>query len=95
MNAGVAMSVSNRFASSLAMFLLAPAAYAAESPDAAAQSVIQRYSLEESEAPARERAGWHKPKRILVGGQAAPLIASLKAAAPDVEFIAARPNDAA
>ena len=95
MNAGVAMSVSNRFASSLAMFLLAPAAYAAESPDAAAQSVIQRYSLEESEAPARERAGWHKPKRILVGGTAVSLIPTLKAAAPDVEFMAARPNDAA
>jgi phosphoglycerate dehydrogenase-like enzyme len=89
------MSAPIRFLASLALLLLIPAAHAAESPDPAAQDVIQRYSLQESEAPAKERAGWHKPRRILVGGYATEMIGALKAAAPDVEFIAVHAGDAA
>ena len=89
------MPAPNRFAASVTMLLLLAAAHAAESPDPVAQSVIERYSLEESAAPVKERAGWHKPRRILVGGMATQMIGSLKAAAPDVEFISARAGEAA
>ncbi|HEY4366567.1 MAG TPA: D-2-hydroxyacid dehydrogenase [Steroidobacteraceae bacterium] len=88
------MSALARISSSLVLFLLALTVRAAESPDPLAQDLIQRYSLEESEAPVKERAGWHKPRRILVGGMATQMIPALKASAPDVEFIPVRSAEA-
>ena len=69
-------------------------AHGADAPSQAA-SVIERYGLEESQTPVRERSGWRKPRRILIGGfaaQAAPAIAAL---APDIEFVVAKPGEIA
>ncbi|GFE78974.1 2-hydroxyacid dehydrogenase [Steroidobacter agaridevorans] len=60
-----------------------------EAAESSAANVIERYDLQEADTPVKERKGWRKPKRILVGGMASRLGAELKAAAPDVEFIAA------
>jgi phosphoglycerate dehydrogenase-like enzyme len=64
---------------------------AAQGADSTAKSgVVAQYGLEESATPVRERKGWRKPKRILIGGmaaQAAPRIASMS---PDVEFVTAQ-----
>jgi phosphoglycerate dehydrogenase-like enzyme len=56
----------------------------------AAESVIERYQLEEDKQPVRERPGWRKPTRILIAASAAPFLDRLKAAAPGVEFIVAQ-----
>ena len=45
--------------------------------------------------PVRERAGWRKPKRILVGGFVGQMIDELRKDFPDIEFIAARPGEIA
>lgn len=66
--------------------LLAAAANAAETSTA---SVVEHYGLHEGDTPVKERKGWSKPKRILVGGFAAQIGPALRAAAPDVEFIVA------
>lgn len=60
-----------------------------EAAQSSAANVIEHYQLEEADAPVKERKGWRKPKRILIGGGAARLASELKAAAPDVEFIVA------
>ena len=65
---------------------LACQAHAADS--GAAQSVSERYQLEEAPSPVRERAGWKKPQRILVVGSA-QLAGELKAIAPGVEIVQA------
>jgi phosphoglycerate dehydrogenase-like enzyme len=57
--------------------------------------VIQRYQLEQSEQPAKERAGWRKPEKILVGGFVSQMVGELRSAYPDIEFIAARPGETA
>jgi phosphoglycerate dehydrogenase-like enzyme len=54
-----------------------------------ASSVIQHYGLEQAETAVKERKGWHKPKRILVGGFASQMGPAFQSAAPEVEFIAA------
>ena len=64
--------------------LLAVSASAAE--DSAA-NVIEDYGLQQGDAPVKDRKGWRKPKRILVGGFAARFGPALQSAAPDVEFI--------
>jgi phosphoglycerate dehydrogenase-like enzyme len=68
---------------------IALASFSGNAADNSASSVIQHYGLEQAEAPAKERKGWRKPKRILVGGFAAQMGPALQSAAPDVEFIAA------
>jgi phosphoglycerate dehydrogenase-like enzyme len=57
--------------------------------ESSASSVIQHYGLEQSGTPVKERKGWRKPKRILIGGFASQMGPALQSAAPDVEFIAA------
>lgn len=61
---------------------LAGAAQAAEQ----GQSVVERFQLEEASTPVSERAGWSKPKRILIVG-ASDLVDQLESVAPDVEFV--------
>ena len=67
--------------------------YAADTA-AAAQSVRERYQLEEAQSPVRDNPGWRKPKRILVVGSFPQLIQELEAISPDVEFVTA-PSPAA
>lgn len=74
---------------------LSLAVRAADPPVSDVESLIQRYQLEQAPTPVRERDGWHKPKRILVGGFAAPMAGELQAAVPDIEFIAAKPGEIA
>jgi phosphoglycerate dehydrogenase-like enzyme len=62
--------------------------------DRSTQGVIQHYGLEQAETPVKERKGWRKPKRILVGGFASQMAPVLQSAAPDVEFIVAGSPDA-
>ncbi|MFC4309582.1 D-2-hydroxyacid dehydrogenase [Steroidobacter flavus] len=73
-------------AAACASVLLAASIDAAENSAAA---VIEHYGLQEADAPVKDRKGWRKPKRILVGGFAARLSAELQSAAPEVEFIVA------
>ena len=54
--------------------------------DSAAPDVVQQYGLEEAKAPVSERAGWRKPKKILVSRG---LAESLRSVAPGVEIITA------
>src|SRR5262245_18827980 len=56
--------------------------------------VIQRYQLEQAPDPVRERSNWRKPQRILVSGPLVRIVDELRAAAPDVEFIVADPQQA-
>jgi phosphoglycerate dehydrogenase-like enzyme len=76
----------------LALFLVAPAGagLAADGSAPAASSVaplIERLGLEESAAPVRERAGWQRPKKVLVLNLAPQLLPALQAAAPGVELL--------
>jgi len=66
--------------------IIAASASAAEN---SAANVIEHYGLEEAGAAVKERKGWRKPKRVLVGVFASRLVPELQAAAPDVEFIVA------
>lgn len=68
------------------MSLVAAGTNAADSP---ASGVIQHYGLEQGATPVKERKGWRKPKRILVGGFAAGMAPALQSAVPGVEFIEA------
>jgi phosphoglycerate dehydrogenase-like enzyme len=61
----------------------------------AAESVIEHYGLEQAATPVRERPGWQKPKRILVGGLIPGIGQVLQPAAPGVEFIVAKPGEIA
>lgn len=79
----------------LAASLLTCIAYAADPPAGSAEELIQHFGLEQSSAPVRERPGWRKPRRILVGGLAAQAAPALKSVAPDVEFIVAKPAEIA
>jgi phosphoglycerate dehydrogenase-like enzyme len=69
----------------LAIVLTASAGAAENS----AAEVIEHYGLQEADAPVKDRKGWRKPRRILVGSFAARLAPELQSAAPDVEFIVA------
>ncbi|MET0533716.1 MAG: D-2-hydroxyacid dehydrogenase [Steroidobacter sp.] len=64
-------------------------AFNAGAADNSAAGVIQHFGLEQSDAPVKERKGWHKPKRIVVGGFASQMASTLQAAVPEVEFIVA------
>ncbi|MBL8268236.1 D-2-hydroxyacid dehydrogenase [Steroidobacter sp.] len=54
-----------------------------------AANLIEHYGLEQAETAVKDRKGYRKPKRILVGGVAGRLVPEFKAIAPDVEFIVA------
>ena len=69
-------------------------AHGAEGP-ASVESLIQRYQLEQSTVPVKERPGWRKPRRILVGGAAVSMLPALQAVAPQVEFIVANSSNLA
>lgn len=75
----------------LAASISSPADAAA--PTSSAEELIEYFGLEQSPTPAKERPGWRKPKRILVGGFAIPAVPALKSVAPDIEFIVAKPGD--
>ena len=74
--------------------LLALASTVSSAAENSAASVIQHYGLEQGEAAAKDRPGWRKPKRILVGGFGAQMGPALQSAVPDVEFIMAGSPDA-
>jgi phosphoglycerate dehydrogenase-like enzyme len=61
----------------------------------AAESVVEHYGLEQAATPVRERPGWHKPQRILVGGLIPGIGQVLQPSAPGVEFIVAKPGEIA
>jgi phosphoglycerate dehydrogenase-like enzyme len=69
----------------LTVLLAAPAGAAENSAD----KVIEHYGLQQGDSPVKERKGWRKPKRILIGGFASQLGPQLQSVAPDVEFIVA------
>jgi len=48
--------------------------------------VVKHFGLEEAATPVRERPGWRRPKKIIVGG--AGLANELRRVAPGVEFVA-------
>jgi phosphoglycerate dehydrogenase-like enzyme len=50
-------------------------------------SVVERYGLEESSTPARERPGWTAPRKVLVWNRAPELLPTLQSAAPGVELL--------
>ena len=79
-------------AAACASVLLAASIDAAENSTAA---VIEHYGLQEADAPVKDRKGWRKPKRILVGSFAARLGPELQSAAPGVEFIVAKQGEIA
>ena len=67
---------------------------AREAPDPGIDQLIERLGLRPADKPVRERAGWEKPARVIVRGDA-ERVAALKAFAPGVELIAAPTADAA
>jgi phosphoglycerate dehydrogenase-like enzyme len=80
----------------LAAVVSTSSARSADGSAGAAANVIERYGLEQGETPVRERAGWRKPKRVLVGGWIPQLGEHVKAAMPDVEVVVgSSPTDAA
>ncbi len=66
-----------------ALVALAPVVQGAELPSA--QSVIERYGLEESQRPVAEHTGWRKPQRVLVSSVHPHLAELVKSQWPDVE----------
>ena len=80
------MKCHSLLASACLTVLLTASANAAES---SADKVIEHYGLQQGDTPVKERKGWRKPKRILIGGFAAQLGPVLQSVAPDVEFIVA------
>ena len=69
--------------------LLALAAFNTQAAETSAAGVIEHYGLQQADAAAKDRAGWRKPKRILLGGFAAQMGPELQSVAPEVEFIVA------
>jgi phosphoglycerate dehydrogenase-like enzyme len=67
-------------------------AVSAEAADAPT-SVIEHYGLEQAATPVRERSGWRKPKRILVGSFIPGIAEQLQSAAPGVEIVVASRED--
>jgi phosphoglycerate dehydrogenase-like enzyme len=68
--------------------LLALGVVSAEAADAPA-GVIEHYGLEQAAAPVSERAGWRKPKRILVLSGIPGIVEQLQPVAPGVEIVVA------
>src|SRR5262245_14010186 len=78
----------HRIQLTLLVVALASVARAAETPPEPAKApVIEQFGLEQGTTPVKERAGWRKPKRILVGGFIPKIAEQLQASAPDVEFV--------
>ncbi len=74
----------------------ATAADAAEAPASSGPAgVIEHYGLEQAATPVSERPGWRKPKRILIGGLVSSVAEQLRAAAPGIEFVVAKPGEIA
>jgi len=73
----------------LATVLVALLAISAGAAQGSSDDLIREYGLELSDTPVKERKGWRKPERILIGGFASGLASQLQSAAPDVEFIVA------
>jgi phosphoglycerate dehydrogenase-like enzyme len=65
------------------------AADAAVAAGSTAASLIERFGLEEAANPVSERAGWQRPKKILVWNLPPPMLPTLQAAAPGVELLLA------
>lgn len=53
------------------------------------RALVARLGLEESATPVRERAGWRRPRRILVWNLEPRLLPAIEAAAPGVEIVTA------
>src|SRR3954469_22261632 len=81
----------NGFLVALIVVLAASQVEAADAP----AGVIEHYGLEQAQTPVSERAGWHKPKRILVGSFIPGVAEALQSAAPGAEVIVANPADIA
>lgn len=64
-------------------------ATSADAAENSAANVIDHYGLEQADTAVKERKGWRKPKRILLGGFAARSGTALQSAAPDVELLVA------
>ena len=78
----------------LIALLIAFAALPALGVDSA-EDIIQRYQLEQGSEPVKERPGWRKPKKILVGNFGPRVLDELRTAHPDIQFVAVRPGEAA
>ena len=55
----------------------------------ATRALVARLGLEESATPVRERAGWRRPRRVLVWNLEPRLLPAIEAAAPGVEIVTA------
>ncbi len=77
----------------IALALSSGAGVAADEDDASAR-VVAELGLRQAPDPVRERAGWRKPKRVVVRADAAR-VAWLQQVAPDVELVPAPTIDAA
>ena len=55
----------------------------------AGASVVERYGLEESTTPVRERPGWTAPRKIIVWNRAPGVMSTLQSAAPSVQLLPA------
>lgn len=60
-----------------------------------ATALIESLGLVAAEQPVRERAGWRKPRRIVVGRADEARVAWLREVAPGVELVAAPDHDSA
>lgn len=79
-------SLSALFSSACVTVLFAMSASAADSP---ADELIEHYGLQQDDTPVKQRKGWHKPKRILLGGFVSRLAPELRLIAPETEFLIA------
>jgi len=77
----------------IALALSSGVGVAADEDDASAR-VVAELGLRQAPVPVRERAGWRKPKRVVVRADAAR-VAWLQQVAPDVELVPAPTIDAA
>jgi len=64
-------------------------------PDPAVAGLIAELQLKEAPRPVRETPGWKEPRRIVVRADSPDRLAPFRAAAPGVEFVAARDEAAA
>jgi len=72
------------------VLMLALAAQRSPAAEASAPAVIAELGLEEAAQRADERAGWQRPRKIIVRDEQSPGIAWLQPAAPGVQLVAAR-----
>ena len=74
------------------LVLIAGSGHAPAAESSKAEQVIENFGLEQAATPVSQRAGWRKPKRILVYEIVPRLVSSLRAVAPEVEFVLADPR---